>query len=79
MDLIDAGNLLQNIFLEELCETRVPVTVFLTNGVHFQGVVRNFDNATLLMEVEGRQQLIYKHVLSTLVPHFPLDPKIYDL
>jgi len=43
-------------------------TVFLINGYQIKGVVRSFDNFTLLLEVEGKQQLVYKHAVSTIIP-----------
>ena len=44
------------------------MTLFLMNGFQVRGVVRGFDSFTVVLETDGRQQLIYKHAISTLVP-----------
>ncbi|MFY0758797.1 MULTISPECIES: RNA chaperone Hfq [Metabacillus] len=44
------------------------VTVFLLNGFQLRGLVKGFDNFTVLLETEGKQQLIYKHAISTFAP-----------
>lgn len=64
---------LQDGFLNQARREEVPVTIYLVNGVQVRGVVRGFDNFTVLVEGEGgRQMLIYKHALSTVVPASPL-------
>jgi host factor-I protein len=47
---------------------RIPVTLFLTNGFQLKGTVRGFDNFTVVVETDGRQQLVYKHAISTISP-----------
>ncbi len=59
---------LQDIFLNKVRSEGVSVTVFLTNGFQLKGVVRGFDCFTVVLVSEGRQQLIYKHAISTVVP-----------
>ena len=59
---------LQDIFLQEARRQRMPLTVFLTNGFQQRGVVERYDNYTVLLLNEGRQYMIYKHAISTLVP-----------
>ena len=59
---------LQEIFLNQLRRTRAPVTVFLVNGFQVRGLVTGFDNFTVVLDSEGKQQLIYKHAISTIVP-----------
>lgn len=59
---------LQDVFLNQMRKENVPVTVFLVNGYQLKGLVRGFDNFTILMEAEGKQQLIYKHAISTVAP-----------
>ncbi len=51
-------------------------TVFLTNGFQMRGVVRGFDNYVVILESEGRQQMIYKHAISTISPQHPVELKI---
>ena len=59
---------LQDQFLNELRVQRIPVTLFLVNGFQQRGVVSSFDGFTLLHLSEGKQYLIYKHAISTIVP-----------
>lgn len=48
-------------------------TVFLTNGFQMRGVIRGYDNYVVLLESDGRQQMIYKHAISTITPHHAVD------
>ncbi len=50
----------------------VPITVFLVNGYQLKGVLRGFDNFTLLLEADGKHQLVYKHAISTIAPFRPV-------
>ena len=59
---------LQEGFLNRARTERVGVTVFLVNGVQMRGTIRGFDGFVVLLESEGRQQVIYKHAISTIVP-----------
>ncbi len=59
---------LQDVFLNRARIEGVSVTVFLTNGFQLKGIVRGFDCFTVVLVSEGRQQLIYKHAISTVVP-----------
>ncbi len=59
---------LQDTLLNQLRKERVPVTVFLVNGFQIRGTVKGFDSFTVLMDAEGKQELVYKHALSTLIP-----------
>lgn len=59
---------IQDHYLNVLRKERIAVTVFLTNGFQLRGNVKAFDNFTVLLESEGKQQLIYKHAISTFVP-----------
>ena len=63
---------LQEGFLNRVRTDRVGVTVFLVNGFQMRGTVRGFDNFVVLLESEGRQQVIYKHAISTIVPSKPV-------
>jgi len=62
----------QDLFLNQLRRDRQTVTIFLVNGFQIKGIVRGFDNFTVVLEAEGRQQLIYKHAISTLIPSRPI-------
>ena len=64
---------LQEIFLNQVRKTKMPVTIFLVNGFQIKGVVSGFDNFTVVLDSEGKQQLIYKHAISTVVPARPVD------
>ncbi len=59
---------LQDVFLNQVRKERIPVTVYLTNGFQLKGLVKGFDNFTVVLDSEGRQQLIYKHAISTISP-----------
>lgn len=59
---------LQDLLLNQVRKEKVAVTVFLTNGFQLKGTVRGFDNFIVLLESEGKQQMIYKHAISTLIP-----------
>lgn len=59
---------LQDTFLNTLRKSGTFVTVFLLNGFQLKGQVKSYDNFTVLLETEGKQQLIYKHAISTFVP-----------
>ncbi len=61
-------NNLQDIFLNSARKDRIEITIFLMNGVPIKGKVLSFDNFTILIEVDKRQNLIYKHAISTMVP-----------
>lgn len=50
-----------------------PLTVILMNGFQMRGVVRGFDNFVLLLEVDNKQQMVYKHAISTIVPQQRVD------
>lgn len=64
---------LQDNFLNMARKEKMPVTIFLTNGFQIRGLVKAFDNYTVVLDSEGKQQLIYKHALSTIVPLHPLN------
>ena len=63
---------LQEIFLTKVRKQSIPVTVFLVNGFQLRGTVTGFDNFTVVLDTEGRQQVIYKHAISTIVPERPV-------
>lgn len=59
---------LQDTFLNRARKENITITVFLVNGYQIKGIVKGFDNYTLVLDSEGKQQLIYKHAISTIVP-----------
>ena len=63
---------LQDAFLNQARRERLNVTMFLMNGFQLHGVVRGFDGFTVVLDSDGRQQLIYKHAISTVVPPKPI-------
>lgn len=64
---------LQDNFLNQLRKDKATVTMFLMNGFQLHGIVRSFDGFTVVLDSDGKQQLIYKHAISTVVPPKPLD------
>lgn len=59
---------LQDLFLLQARRSHTPLTVFLVNGFQMRGVVTGFDSFIVVLESEGKQQMIYKHAISTIVP-----------
>lgn len=59
---------IQDQYLNQLRKNRDLVTVFLTNGFQLRGTIKAFDNFTVLFESDGKEQLIYKHAISTFAP-----------
>ncbi|MCI5753735.1 MAG: RNA chaperone Hfq [Clostridiales bacterium] len=64
---------LQDLFLNQARRDRQTVTMFLVNGFQMRGIVRGFDSFVVILESEGRQQMIYKHAISTIVPQTPVE------
>ncbi len=64
---------LQDAFLNVVRQQAQPVTVFLMNGFQMRGIVRGFDSFVVIFEVEGKQQMIYKHAISTVVPQHKVE------
>ena len=63
---------LQEAILNEVQRDHVPVTLFLMNGFQLRGVITGFDSFVVVLLSEGKQQMIYKHAISTLAPIKPL-------
>lgn len=59
---------IQEQYLNQLRKNHISVTIFLTNGFQLRGIIKAFDNFTVLLESEGKQQLIFKHAISTFSP-----------
>ena len=64
---------LQDLFLNHLRKSKMPVTMFLVKGVKLQGIVTWFDNFSILLRRDGQSQLVYKHAISTIMPSIPID------
>tara|TARA_Y100000031_G_scaffold14105_1_gene14998 strand:- start:159 stop:458 length:300 start_codon:yes stop_codon:yes gene_type:complete len=62
----------QDVFLNHIRKNKLPVTVFLVNGVKLQGIVTWFDNFSVLLRRDGHTQLVYKHAISTIMPTGPI-------
>ena len=62
----------QDVFLNHIRKNKVPVTVFLVNGVKLQGIITWFDNFSVLLRRDAHSQLVYKHAISTVMPATPV-------
>jgi host factor-I protein len=71
--MADKVNNLQDMFLNTLRRSKIPVTMFLVKGVKLQGIITWFDNFSVLLRRDGQVQLIYKHAISTVMPSQPID------
>ena len=76
--MIKQGRNLQDVFLNAARKEKVDVTVYLVNGVPLNGRVASFDSFTVLIEVDRRMNMIYKHAISTIVPSRPINLKDDD-
>ena len=63
---------LQDAILKEVRREKIPVTLFLMNGFQLRGTISGYDNFVVVLVTDGKQQMIYKHAISTLVPIRPL-------
>lgn len=68
----ERGQNIQDVFLNKLRKTKVPVTIFLANGVKLQGNIGGFDNFCVLLRRGPQMQLVYKHTIATVVPGAPI-------
>ena len=59
---------LQDVFLNQARKEKVSVTIYLTNGFQFKGMIKGFDGFTVILDCEGKQYLVYKHAISTIAP-----------
>ena len=64
---------LQDLFLLRARRDRVPVTMFLMNGFQMRGIITGFDAFVVILDSEGRQQVIYQHAISTIAPFRNVD------
>lgn len=63
---------LQDAFLNQVRKQKIPLTIFLVNGVKLNGIVSWFDNFCVLLKRDGIGQLVYKHAISTIMPSQPV-------
>ena len=63
---------LQEAILDEVRRDKTPVTLFLMNGFQLRGTITGYDNFVVVLISEGKQQMIYKHAISTLAPMKPV-------
>ena len=59
---------LQDVFLNQVRKEHIGVIIYLTNGFQLKGMVKGFDNFTVVLDSDGKQQLVYKHAISTIIP-----------
>ena len=62
----------QDVFLNNVRKNKIPVTIFLVNGVKLQGIITWFDNFSVLLRRDAHSQLVYKHAISTVMPAHPI-------
>ncbi|MGE5704127.1 MAG: RNA chaperone Hfq [Clostridia bacterium] len=63
---------IQDTFLNQLRKENIAVTIYLVNGFQLRGYIKAFDNFTIVIDSEGKQQLVYKHAISTFTPQRPV-------
>ncbi len=71
-------NNLQDIFLTQLRRNRISVTMFLMNGFQMRGIITGFDSFVVVVNSDGRQQVVYKHAISTIAPERPVELREQD-
>lgn len=64
---------LQDVFLNKARKDNIGITIYLINGYQIKGYVKGFDNYTIILKSEDKQQLIYKHAISTIIPIRPIE------
>lgn len=64
---------LQDVFLNQVRKEKTTITVFLLSGFQIKGIVTGFDNYVVVIDSEGKQELIYKHAISTIIPSHPVN------
>ena len=69
---VEKSHNVQDVFLNHIRKNKVPVTVFLVNGVKLQGIITWFDNFSVLLRRDAHSQLVYKHAISTVMPAAPI-------
>ena len=67
---------LQEAILKEVRRDKIPVTLFLMNGFQLRGTITGYDSFVVVLVSDGKQQMIYKHAISTLVPMKPINAAV---
>lgn len=70
---------LQDAFLNQVRKENIPVTIFLVNGFQLKGMVKGFDNFTVILDSEGKQLMVYKHAISTISPLKPVNTSFSEV
>ncbi|MBR1723459.1 MAG: RNA chaperone Hfq, partial [Ruminococcus sp.] len=74
---MNKGLNLQDVFLNQARKSKTLVTMILMNGYQFKGVVKGFDSYVVILACEGKQNVVYKHAISTIVPAHSIN--IFDV
>lgn len=69
---------LQDFFLNTIRKEKLLATFFLVNGFQLKGIIKAFDQFTVFVDSDGKQQMIYKHAISTIIPEKPIDLSLFD-
>ena len=69
---------LQDAFLNQVRREKINLTVFLMNGFQMHGVIRAYDGFTVILDSDGKQQLIYRHGISAIIPPKPVEYSAED-
>ena len=64
---------LQEQFLDQARREKTGLTVFLMNGFQMRGIITGYDHSTVVLDCEGKQELVYKHAISTIIPVRPAE------
>lgn len=64
---------LQDIILNTARKEKISVTIFLQSGYQFKGIVRGFDSFVIVLDCDGKQNMVYKHAVSTIIPARTID------
>ena len=59
---------LQDTFLNSVKKQNIVITIFLSNGYQLKGIVKGFDSYTIILDIDGKQQMVYKHAILTMSP-----------
>jgi len=65
-------NNIQDFILNQTRKDKLSITIYLSNGVPLKGKVISFDNYTIIIENDGKQSMIYKHAITTIIPEKPI-------
>lgn len=71
--MMKTGLNLQDVFLNQVRRDSTIITIFLVSGYQIRGYVKGFDNYTIILDSDGKQQMIYKHAISTIIPGKPVN------